>query len=96
MCPILFYANDYILSIDIKKDNLLVFLPLSSPHYSAHENFFQKKHTHAGSIVNTTLPAWCIYHFTLQNLQSSAQNYQNAEETAILYNIEAHKKQRQK
>lgn len=42
MCPILFYANDYILSIDIKKDNLLVFLPLSSPHYSALENFFQK------------------------------------------------------
>ena len=57
---------------------------------------FSKKYTHAGRIVNTTLPACCIYHFTLQNLQSSAQNYQNAEDTAILYNIEAHKKQRQK
>ena len=28
---------------------------------SALENFFQKKHTHAGSIVNTTLPACYIY-----------------------------------
>ena len=45
MCPILFYANDYILSIDIKKDNLLVFLPLSSPHYSAPKNFFKKIHS---------------------------------------------------
>ena len=63
-----------------------------SAQLSALENFFQKKHTHAGSIVNTTLPACCIYHFTLQNLQSSAQNYQNAEDTAILYNIVAQKK----
>ena len=28
---------------------------------SAHENFFQKKHSHAGSLVNTTLPACSIY-----------------------------------
>ena len=28
---------------------------------SALENFFQKKHTHAGSLVNTTLPACYIY-----------------------------------
>ena len=63
-----------------------------SAQLSAHENFFQKKYTHAGSLVNTTLPACCIYYFTLQNLQSSAQNYQNAEDTALLYYIEAHKK----
>ena len=53
---------------------------------------FSKKITHAGSLENTTLPACCIYHFTLQIHKSSAQNYQNAEDTAILYNIEAHKK----
>ena len=33
---------------------------------SAHKNFFQKKYTHARSLVNTTLPACYIYHFTLQ------------------------------
>ena len=80
-----------------------------------HAKTFFKTHTHAGSLVNTTLPACCIYHFTLQNLQSSylaqwartinrianrlvslnglerviasdfsAQNYQNAEDTALL------------
>ena len=55
-------------------------------HYkpSAHENFFQKKYTHAGSLVNTTLPALYIYHFTLHILKPSAQKYQNAEDTALL------------
>ena len=52
---------------------------------------FSKKYTHAGSIVNTTLPACYIYHFTLQIHKSSAQNYQNAEDTALLYYIEAQK-----
>ena len=52
----------------------------------------QKKYTHAGSLVNTTLPACHIDYFTLQIYKSSAQNYQNAEDTAILYNIEEHKK----
>ena len=45
---------------------------------------FSKKYTHAGSIVNTTLPALYIYHFTLHILKPSAQNYQNAEDTALL------------
>ena len=45
---------------------------------------FSKKYTHAGSLVNTTLPVCCIYNFTLHILQSSAQNYQNAEDTALL------------
>ena len=35
------------------------------------KTFFQKKYTHAGSLVNTILPVCCIYHFSLQNLQSS-------------------------
>ena len=47
---------------------------------SEYENIFQKKYTHAGSLVNTTLPACCICHFTLQYLQSSAQKHQNAED----------------
>ena len=33
-----------------------------------------------------------MYHLTLQILQPSAQNYQNAEDTALLYYIEAQKK----
>ena len=64
---------------------------LDSAQSSAHENFFQKKYTHAGSLVNTTLPACYIYHFTLQIHKSSAQNYQNAEDTALLSYIEAQK-----
>ena len=56
--------------------------------FSTH-NFFSKKITHAGSPVNTVLPAYCIYHFTLQLLQSSAQKHQNAEYSALLYYIEA-------
>jgi hypothetical protein len=47
---------------------------------SAVENFFSKKITHAGSIVNTTLPACCIDHFILQIRQSSAQNPFRAED----------------
>ena len=62
---------------------------LDSAQSSARENFFRKKYPHAGSIVNTTLPACYIYHFTLQIHKSSAQNYQNAEDTALLYYIEA-------
>ena len=42
------------------------------------------KKTHAGSIVNTTLPALYIYHFTLHILKPSAQNHQNAEDTVLL------------
>ncbi len=41
--------------------------------------------------MNTTLSACYIYHFTLQIHKSSAQNYQNAEDTALLYYIEAQK-----
>ena len=41
---------------------------------------FSKKYTHAGRIVNTTLPACFIYHFSLRNLQSAAQKHQNAED----------------
>ena len=41
--------------------------------------------------MNTTLPAYYIYHFTLQIHNPSAQNYQNAEDTALLYYIEAQK-----
>ena len=34
------------------------------------KTFFKKKYTHAGSIVNTTLPACCLYHLSpfLSNL----------------------------
>ena len=59
-----------------------------SAQSSARENFFQKKYTHAGSLVNTTLPVLYIYHFTLHILKPSAQNYQNAEDTALLHIIE--------
>ena len=62
-----------------------------SAQSSARENFFSKKYTHAGIIINTTLPACYIYHFTLQIHKSSAQDYQNAEDTALLYYIEAQK-----
>ena len=41
---------------------------------------FSKKYTHAGSLINTTLPAYCMYHFTLQILQPSAQNPFRAED----------------
>ena len=50
---------------------------------------FFKKYTHAGSLVDTILPACCIYHFTLQNLQSSAQNDYNAEDFCSII-IETH------
>ena len=59
-----------------------------SAQLSALENFFLKKYTHAESIVNTTLPACCIYYFTHKNHLSSAQNHHNAEDTALLYYIE--------
>ena len=45
---------------------------------------FSKKYTHAGNIVNTTLPACYIYHFTLQIHKSSAQNPFRAEDLAAL------------
>ena len=60
-----------------------------SAQLSALENFFLKKYTHAGSIVNTTLPAFCIYYFTLQILQHSAQNPFRAEDFCSII-IEAH------
>ena len=44
------------------------------------KTFFKKKYTHAGSIVNTTLPACHIYYFTLQIYKSSAQNPFRAED----------------
>ena len=50
----------------------------------ARRNFFAEKFTHAGNTINTGLPACCIYHFTVQFLYSSAQNRQNAENTAIV------------
>ena len=56
---------------------------------SAHENFFQKKYTHAGSIVNTILPACHIYYFTLQIYKSSAQNPFRAEDFCSII-IETH------
>ena len=46
----------------------------------ARRNFFQKKYTHAGGLVNTALPACYIYHFTLQILKPSAQNPFRAED----------------
>ena len=52
---------------------------------------FSKKYIHAGSPVNTTHPACCIYHFTLQILQSSAQNPFRAEDFCSII-IEAHYK----
>mgnify|MGYP003462398249 FL=1 len=58
----------------------------------ARRNFFSKKYTYAGSIVDTIFPACSIYYFTLKILQSSTQKYYNAEDTALLYYIEAHKK----
>ena len=80
----------------IEKLNLQGFLVTSlstqsSAQSSARENFFQKKYTHAGSLVNTAFPACCIYHFTLQILQSSAQNPFRAEDFCSII-IEAHHK----
>ena len=48
--------------------------------FGIRKHFSKKKYTHAGSLVNTTLPACCICHFTLQYLQSSAQNPFRAED----------------
>ena len=53
-------------------------------HNLRHSKTFFKKYTHAGSLVNTTLPACYIYHFTLQIYKSSAQNSFRAED---LYSI---------
>jgi hypothetical protein len=61
-----------------------------SAQSSALENFFQKIHP-CGSAYNIATSACFIYHFPLKNLQSSAQNYQNAEDTTLLYYIEAQK-----
>ena len=63
-----------------------------SAQSSREETFLQKKYTYAGSIVDTIFPACSIYYFTLKILQSSTQKYYNAEDTALLYYIEAHKK----
>ena len=41
---------------------------------------FSKNNTHAGSLVNTTLPAYYRYPFPLPNPQSSAQNPFRAED----------------
>ena len=43
----------------------------SSALYSAPKTFFSKKCTHAGSLVNTTLPACCIYHFMVSDSQQA-------------------------
>ena len=51
-----------------------------SAQSSALENFFQNTHTHAGSLVNTILPACYIYHFALHFLKPSAQNPFRAED----------------
>ena len=56
---------------------------------------FSKKYTHAGSIVNTTLPACYIYHFTLQIHKSSAQNLFRAEDLCSII-IEAHQNSHRK
>ena len=71
-------------------------------HLLARANFFPKKNTHAGSLVNTTLPAYCIYYLSLRNFQwsylaqwaqtinrkqFSAQKRQNTEDTVLLYYI---------
>ena len=54
--------------------------PINFGTIFARRKLFSKKYTHAGSLVNTILPACCIYHFTLQNLQYSAQNPFRAED----------------
>ena len=61
----------------------------------ARRKLFSKKYTHAGSLVNTILPACCIYHFTLHILQSSAQNPFRAEDFCSII-IEAHHKSHRK
>lgn len=55
-----------------------------TPQLRALKKLFSKKHTHAGSLVNTTLPACYIYHFILKILQPSAQKRSNAEYSAPL------------
>ena len=55
------------------------------------KKLFAKKYTHAGSPVNTTLPAYYTYHFTLLLLQSSAQNPFRAEDFCSII-IEAYYK----
>ena len=62
----------------------------SSAQLSAHENFFLKNTTSGKRLIFNTSRCgiYPIYH---QILLSSAQKHHNAEDTAILYNIEAHK-----
>ena len=65
---------------------------MNSPIFSTifgTRKLFSKKYTHAGSLVNTTLPACYIYHFTLQIYKSSAQNHFRTEDFCSII-IEAH------
>ena len=59
------------------------------------KTFFQKNTPTRDSPVNTTHPACCIYHYTIQNLQSSAQNPFRAEDFCSTI-IETHQKSHRK
>ena len=91
----LFAAISFLIGCEHEPDGAKRFFLQSSAQSSARENFFSKKHTHVGSLVNTKHPACCIYHFTLQNLQSSAQNPFRAEDFCSTI-IETHQKSHRK
>jgi len=58
--------------------------------FGARKLFFKKIHSR-GNSCNTDASAYCIYHFTLQNFQSSAQNPFRAEDFCSII-IETHQK----
>ena len=78
------------ISLQIFKDNLLIF----GTTFGTRKLFFKKIHSH-GNYCNTDASACCIYHFTLQILQSSAQNPFRAEDFCSII-IEAHQKSHRK
>ena len=78
------------ISLQIFKDNLLTFGTI----FGARKLFFKKIHSR-GNYCNTDASACCIYHFTLQNLQSSEQNPFRAEDFCSII-IETHQKSHRK
>ena len=74
---------------------LFVFSALYSPMVRLHtfsttfstRKLFSKKYTHAETLVIQMLPH-VVYTIYQKNLKSSAQNFQNAENMALLYIIE--------